>query len=212
VLSQHPADLARQASLVEPAVSRRCVRTAVTPIVPGMWRLDVAVRDEPGLLAHQLAVLDEYGYEVVDVAIVVWPDKQSVSTFRLRGDRRPSGDSLADVIAASIPAPVRPLAVPDAELSFDNTSSPWHTICTVRTGGGRSLLATAKAFALAGVNVVGARSTVIDGATVEVFSVVEKRGTPLTDSTQGRIREILASGRVPSLRNRRTKVRSADFH
>jgi hypothetical protein len=206
VLSQDPVDLARQASLVDPPLPRRCVRTAVTPIEHGSWRLDVAVRDEPGLLAHQLAVLDEHGYSVVDVAVVVWSDKQSVSSFRLRGADRPDGDALADEFASSIPTPIRPMANPEAHVAFDNTSSPWHTICTVRTGGERSLLATTKAFALVDVNVIGARSTVIDDAPTEIFSVVEKRGTPLSELTQARIREILASGRTPSRRTRRVRL------
>jgi Kef-type K+ transport system membrane component KefB len=210
VLSQTPLDLARQAALADPPLARRCVRTAVTPIGPGTWRLDVAVRDDVGLLAHQLTVLHEHALEVLDVATVLWPDKQSLSTFRIRGTTRPAGDVLGDEIAASIPTPLRPLALPDAAITFDNASSPWHTICTVRTDGrGQALLAAAKAFALAEVNVVAARSTIVAGSAIEVLELVDRRGSPIGDASQQRIIGVLATGEAPSLRRRAAKRRHA---
>jgi Kef-type K+ transport system membrane component KefB len=203
LLSQEPADVARQAALIDPPLARRCVRVAVTPVGDGSWRLDVAVPDEVGLLAHQLALLSERGYDVVDFATVVWPDKQSLSTFRVRADARPHGDALADDIAASIPSPVSPLVLRGADIRFDSASSPWHTVCTIRTDDrGRALLAAAKAFALAQVNVVAARATLIDGAPVEVLELVDKRGGPINHAAQDRVLAILATGAVPSLRRR----------
>ena len=203
VLSQEPADLARQAALIDPPLARRCVRVAVTPVGDGSWRLDVAVPDEVGLLAHQLALLSERGYDVVDFATVVWPDKQSLSTFRVRADARPPGDAIADDIAASIPSPVGALALRGADVRFDSSSSPWHTVCTIRTDDrGRALLAAAKAFALAQVNVVAARATLIDGAPVEVLELVDKRGGPINSAAQDRVLAILATGTAPSLRRR----------
>jgi UTP:GlnB (protein PII) uridylyltransferase len=188
---------------MDPPLARRCVRVAVTPVGDGSWRLDVAVPDEVGLLAHQLALLSERGYDVVDFATVVWPDKQSLSTFRVRADARPAGDALADDIAASIPSPVSPLILRDADVRFDSSSSPWHTVCTIRTDDrGRALLAAAKAFALAQVNVVAARATLIDGAPVEVLELVDRRGGAINQSAQDRVCAILATGTVPSLRRR----------
>lgn len=203
VVSQAADDLARQAALADPPLARRCVRAAVTPIEPGVWRLDVAVPDEVGLLAKQLALLAERGFEVLDVATVVWPDGMSLSTFRVQGDHRPQGDLLADDIAASLPAPVSPLALPDAVVTFDNTSSPWHTVCSVRSDdAGRALLAAAKAFALTEVNVVAARSTEVDGQVVRVLELTDKRGNPVLDATQDRIREVLTTGQATGGRRR----------
>ena len=212
VVSQRADDLARQAALADPPLSRRCVRAAVTPIATGLWRLDVAVPDEVGLLAKQLALLVDRGYAVLDVATVVWPDGMSLSTFRLRGTQRPPGDVLADDIAASIPAPVSPLALPDAEVTFDNNSSPWHTICTVRSDDGtRALLAAAKAIALSDVNVVAARSTEVDGHALEVLELTDRRGAPVGEASQDRILDILATGQLSAIR-RRSGARKAAVH
>jgi UTP:GlnB (protein PII) uridylyltransferase len=200
VLSQEPADLARQVGLAEPPLARSTVRVAVTPIEPGVWRVDVAVPDEVGLLAHQLAVLDEHHYTVLDLATVVWPDGQSLSTFRVTGAHRPHEDGLADEIAASIPAPVAPLALSDAEVTFDNISLPWHSVCTVRSTDRRlALLAFTRALSLCAVNVVAVRSASSDGS-LEVFEVTDRRGGPLDDRTQTRVRAVLTTGTLPTRR------------
>src|SRR5205085_4689532 len=52
VLRTPPDELARHAALCEPPLGRDVVRSAVTPIGPGSWRIDFAARDRVGLLAH----------------------------------------------------------------------------------------------------------------------------------------------------------------
>ena len=204
VLSQTAADLARQASLADPPLGRGEVRAAVSPVGDGTWRLDAAVRDDVGLLAKQLAVLREQRCEVLDVATVVWPDRQSLSTFRLRAASRPSGDRLGDDIAAAIATRVTPLALPGADVTFDNASSPWHTICTARADDdGLVLLALAKAVALCDVNVVAARVIATDSGPAQVLELATRRGVPVPPETQTRILDVLASGDPPSLRRRK---------
>ncbi len=204
VLSQTAADLARQASLADPPLRRGEVRAAVSPVGDGTWRLDAAVRDDVGLLAKQLAVLAEQRCEVLDVATVVWPDRQSLSTFRLRAASRPSGDRLGDDIAAAIATRVTALALPGADVTFDNASSPWHTICTARADDdGLVLLALAKAVALCDVNVVAARVVATDEGPAQVLELATRRGAPVPPETQSRILDVLASGEPPSLRRRK---------
>jgi UTP:GlnB (protein PII) uridylyltransferase len=95
------------------------------------------------------------------------------------------------------------MALPDAEVTFDNVSAPWHTVCTVRADDrSRALLAVVKAFALSEVNVVAARSTVVDGRPIEVLELADRRGNPISDASQRRILEILATGETPSMRRR----------
>ena len=204
VLSQTAPDLARQASLADPPLRRGEVRAAVSPVGDGTWRLDAAVRDDVGLLAKQLAVLREQRCEVLDVATVVWPDRQSLSTFRLRAASRPSGDRLGDEIAAAIATRITPLALPGADVTFDNASSPWHTICTARADDdGLVLLALAKAVALCDVNVVAARVVGTDAGPAQVLELATRRGAPVPPETQSRILVVLASGEPPSLRRRK---------
>ena len=204
VLSQAPGDLARQAALANPPVPKGQVRAAVSPTgEPGVWRLDVALADRIGLLASQLAALRDLGLGVLDVATVVWPDRQSLSSFRVTSARRPNGDAIADAIATALPAPTSPMILPGAEVAFDGESSPWHTICTVRHDSySDSLLAVAKAVALCDLNVVAARA-ITDGDDHRIVLELTDRGGGHPDpGTYQRVLNVLLTGQRPGGRRR----------
>ncbi len=209
VLSQAPGDLARQASLANPPVPKGQVRAAVSPTgEPGVWRLDVALADRIGLMAGQLAALRDLGFGVLDVATVVWPDRQSLSSFRVTSPRRPNGDTIADAIATALPAPTSPMILPGAEVTFDSESSPWHTICTVHHDShSDSLLAVAKAVALCDLNVVAARAVTDGDDRRMVLELTDRSGRHPDPGTYQRILNVLLTGQRPGGR-RRTGARA----
>ncbi len=204
VLSQAPGDLARQASLASPPVPKGQVRAAVSPTgQPGVWRLDVALADRIGLLAGQLAALRDLDLGVLDVATVVWPDRQSLSSFRITSPRRPNGDTIADAIATALPAPTSPMILPGAEVTFDSESSPWHTICTVRHDShSDSLLAVAKAVALCDLNVVAARAVGHSDDRRIVLELTDRGGRHPDPGSYQRILNVLLTGQRPGGRRR----------
>lgn len=198
VLSQTPADLARQAALADPPLSRFQSRAVVTPVGDGTWRIDVSLADRVGLLAHQLATLGDLDLRVLDVSTVVWPDHQSLSTFRVESASRPNSDRVADAIATALPAPISPLALPGAAVSFDDESSPWHTICTVvNDDRSTALLAVAKAVALCDLNVVAARAADDGDRHLVVLELADRRGVRPDTREHDRIKRVLSTGQLP---------------
>ena len=198
VLSQAAGDLARQAALVDDLGARDEIRIAVTPVEPERWRIDVALVDRVGLLAHQLEVLGDSDHRVLDVATVVWPDEHTLSSFRVSATTTPDADVLHRALVHAMATPLVPVALPEASVTFDNDSSPWHTICTVRTvEGGPVLHAVATAVALADVNVVAARKSEVADDTYEVLELVDRRGALLSPELQARVLSVLHTGQPP---------------
>ena len=68
-MTQEPADIARHAAFLEPVPGRNRARVAVEPAASDEWRIDVALRDRPGLLAIVSGVLATYGVDVLDAVV-----------------------------------------------------------------------------------------------------------------------------------------------
>ena len=156
VLSQSAEDFARQAAFVDPVPGRDDASVAVHRVEPGVWRIEVAARDRPGLLAAVAGAIAAQGLGIVDAVVTTWPDGAALSAFLVRSDESVSPDPVA-LEAATVAAFGRPFAttaLPEASLRFDDHSSPWYTICEVRSPDRRGLLQNlGAAMASAGVNV-----------------------------------------------------------
>jgi UTP:GlnB (protein PII) uridylyltransferase len=78
---------------------------------------------------------------------------------------------------------------------FDNSASPWHTICEVITPDEVGLLhVIATAFAAARVDVVAATVVLHDGLADDRFEIVDARGDKLDDVSIDVVRQYLAKG------------------
>jgi len=199
LLSHDPAELARQARLVEPLPRAGTIRVAVTPDPePDTWQIDIACRDTWGLLARLTKVLSEAGLDVTHASIATWPDGAVLDTFLARTKQRPSARALALAMEAALRKQLPRQSTPAAlDLTFDAASMPWHTLCHV-SGPDQpgALEAVATAFAEADVIVHTARIESIDGFINDAFTVSDRLGHKLDAGGEDRVRRALNGERV----------------
>ncbi len=196
LLSHEPDVLARQARLIEPLPTPGTVRVAVSPDQEvDLWVIDVACRDTRGLLARLTRVFVDLGLPIVRADLATWPDGGVVDSFVVRSDERPSARMLGAAFEAGLkrrPAPAGPV---DVQFTIQQDALPWHTVCMVTGTDSPELLhAVARAFAAANVTVQSARLSSMDGRVNDRFTVSDRFGRKLDDSTVERIRQSLSSG------------------
>jgi Kef-type K+ transport system membrane component KefB len=211
VLRHPPEVLARLARLLDPPLRHNQARVSVAPADSGGWWIDVGAHDRPGLLAVITGVLADAGLAVDDAVLGAWPDGVVLDTFLVTSGLRPDPDSLSAAIESKSATPLSGEPLPDAELEFDNTASPWHTVCEVRaTDRPRLLHSLATAFAAVGVDVRAATVSAADGLVIDRFEVVARDGAKLGPEDQQRLREIVPTGVAVRRRRfgRRLRVRS----
>ncbi len=92
-------------------------------------------------------------------------------------------------------APLESPPNPDAEVRFDDHSSPWYTVCEVRSPDRRGLLHTITvAIASAGASIHSARLVTSGGTAVDRFELTDRNERKLDDSAKEAIRSAVASG------------------
>lgn len=209
LLMQEAPDIAREAKLLEPLPARGQARVAVRLLDEGEWGVDVASRDRPGLLATVTGVLSDHGLDILDAVVATWADGGAVDSFRVRGTSSrttpPNAEGLESSIAAAFDAPLESPPNSDAEVYFDDHSSPWYTLCEVRSPDHRGLLHDlAAGISSAGANVHMARLATIAGNAVDRFELTDRNGRKLDDAMEAMvvraIREGVRRRRLPSLR------------
>ena len=209
LLAHEPEVLARMARLVEPLPLRNDVRVQVEEAGPGRWRVQVAARDRPGLLASITGVLAEAGLDVVDASVAGWPDGGVADVFTVRSATAPDAEDIGRRLRAAGRRPFAAPGVPDAVVTFDAAASPWHTLCLVEARDRPGLLhSLASAFSAAGVDVHAARIVTDGERAMDHFELTERRGGKLGESAEEAVRDAVARGARPSRRPRR-KVRPA---
>jgi [protein-PII] uridylyltransferase len=197
LLAQDPAALRRQAALLEPRPGRGQVKVAVVEdSPPGQWRVEVAARDRPGLLAAVTGALSQAGLDVIDAVAATWPDSGVVEAFRARAGRPPDADRLRQAIEEGLTGPRASWPLPAATVTFDDGSSPWYTRATVDAPDEPGLLhALAVALAAAGVDVHGARVATVDGRAHDRFELTMARGGgKLDDGAKAAVLQAVATG------------------
>jgi Kef-type K+ transport system membrane component KefB len=197
LLSQSSADIARHAALVEPLPARGRVRVAVSPEVAGSWRVDVACRDQPGLLATVTGVLFDAGLDVVDAIVATWGDGGALESFAVRAPDAPDPAALQAAVERALGRPLSSPPVAGITASFDDDASPWYTLCEVTGPDHAGLLhRLAVAFSAAGADVHSARVATVDGRVTDRFELTDRRDAKLDEPTKAKVRAALAAGVV----------------
>ncbi len=202
VLSQAPADLARQAALCEQLGSASGPLVEVTPR-GDTWRVDVAARDQAGLLAAQASALSRVGLEVIGADLGVWDDGRAIAAFEVVGKPGIETDTLAAHLAQDLrgPAALRPL--PDAQITWDDQLSPWHSVLRVETPDQPGLLAAlAAAISLAGLDIHSAHVATAGERAVDQFDLSGPTGGKVDAATQAAAAELILTGAGPAGRSR----------
>ncbi|MGQ0823636.1 MAG: cation:proton antiporter domain-containing protein [Actinomycetota bacterium] len=195
VLRTTAAELERHANLCEQVEHRFDIHVRIELDRDG-YRLDIATRDQVGLLAAITHALADAGCNVTGATAVTWGDGIALSSYRIGGPL-PDPASLAEALRLLLATPPAAAPMPDVDLVFDDHGSPWYTRCTVEADDRLGLLhAVTTAFARAGVNVHAARITTEHAHAIDTFELTERDGAKLADASKARVREVLASGAV----------------
>ncbi len=178
------------------------------------WKVEVAARDRPGLLAVVSGVLADNGLDILDAVVATWPDGGTLDSFSVRRSvlepARLSPEELDKIgppdrgvleagVSAALGVPIEVLANPDAEVRFDDDASPWYTLCEVRSPDRRGLLHSLTAgIASAGASVHSAHLVTISGLAVDRFELTDANGQKLDDSRKGLVVSTDSRRRVPT--------------
>jgi Kef-type K+ transport system membrane component KefB/predicted amino acid-binding ACT domain protein len=212
-----PADAARQVRLCDPVPPPNSVRIGVAASngSSGPWRVEVATRDRPGLLARETAVLTGQQIDIDDALAVTWGDGCALASFLVHGQASPDAVCLQRLMNEALRRPLSSPGLEEATIEFDDDASPWHTVCTARASDRLGLLqALTTAFAAAGTNVHAARVRRSGTTVVGIFELTDGKGRKLAPSTQDAIRGFLSVGvmerssRWPFISRRSLRARS----
>jgi [protein-PII] uridylyltransferase len=199
LLAQDASDVARQAALLEPLPSQSRARVAVEELDSARreWRVEVASRDRPGLLATVSGVLSDSGLSVQDAVIATWGDGGALDSFRVlpTTPTPPHADALTAAIVEAFKQPLEAPPTPGAEVVFDDDASPWYTLCEVRSVDRPGLLhAITVGFASAGVDVHSARVRTVEGEAVDRFEVTDRNDRKLGEPAKRAVIEAVTGG------------------
>jgi len=199
LLAQDAADVARQAALLVPLPPQGRARVAVSELAGGdhEWRVEVASRDRPGLLATVSGVLLDSGLSVQEAVVATWRDGGALESFRVLPTRRtpPDADALTAAIVEAFDRPLEAPPTPGAEVVFDDEGSPWYTLCEVRCVDCPGLLhAITVGFASAGVDVHSARVRTVAGQAADRFEVTDRNGRKLGEDAKSAVIEAVTGG------------------
>lgn len=120
---------------------------------------------------------------------------------------RKRGYVLEPSVRENFDQPLVPEPMPEAVVSFDEESSPWHTLCEISAPDRPGLLHdSATALAAAGVDVQSARVATSAGSAMGRFDVINRFGAKLTQADKEAIVSLIAAG-GPAPRRRRLLAR-----
>jgi Kef-type K+ transport system membrane component KefB/predicted amino acid-binding ACT domain protein len=209
VLRTPTTALANHARLLDPRPARS-PRVSVARADDVGWWIDVAWHDEPGRLAAITKVLADHGLSIDDGVLATWPDGAVLDSFHVPLGARPDANALAEDFDAAANAPMESMPLPDAEVTFDNAASPWHTVCEVRCTDRPGLLhALATSLAAAQIEVRSANVSAHDGLVIDRFEVTDHDGAKLSAEEIERARDLVRTGAIARRRRfgRRLGVR-----
>lgn len=200
LLAHEPSTLARHASLVEPMTASGKVRVEVNSTsASDMWIIDIATRDQRGLLARLCAALNDEGLEITSAAIATWADGAVLDTFTVRCPIQPDAHRITTAAEkrlarrfsrSSLTSQSLPFTV---KLTLDNSSNPWHSVVVV-TGVDQPgvLQEIASAFAHARIDVHHARINTDGSAITDRFEVSTRKGRKITPQHLQKVQNTLA--------------------
>ncbi|HEY4402711.1 MAG TPA: cation:proton antiporter [Acidimicrobiia bacterium] len=197
LLAQDAPDVARQAALLEPVPAREEAKVTVAPVENRVWRVEVASRDRPGLLATISGVLTDAGLSVQAAQIATWSDGGAVDSFRVMetDGKPPDADALTVEIADAFERPLEAPPTPGAEVDFDDDGSPWYTLCEVRCVDCPGLLhSITVGFASAGIDVHSAQVRTVEGQAVDRFELTDRNGRKVRDGAKRAVTKAVTDG------------------
>ena len=198
LLAQSPERIVAQARLLSPRPHRREVRVALGPVPRGGWYVDIAARDQAGLLAAVAEVFADRELDISTANIATWGDGAALESFTVEarpGLSMPSGEELASAIETRLGTRTVATPLPDADVAFDDAGSPWYTLCEVRHVDRPGLVAdVAAALSVAGASVHAADLVTVDGVAVDSFALTDSGGGKLTRDQKDAIRTVLQGG------------------
>jgi [protein-PII] uridylyltransferase len=199
VLAHPSTDLARHAELLDPLPTAGTVRVSATPTCdPGHWHVDVATRDQPGLLAAFSGVLEAGDIDVTQAVLATWPDGAALQAFTVRAARLPELTELQRELTASLATSFACHPVANASVTFDSETSALYTGCEVVAADRPGLLhSIAVTLAAVGVDIHAASVTTRDGVVYDRFDLSDARGDKLDRALEERIVEQLQAGTHP---------------
>jgi [protein-PII] uridylyltransferase len=199
VLAHASSDLARHAELLDPLPTAGTVRVSATPTrVAGQWHLDVATRDQPGLLAAFSGVLEARDIDVTQAVLATWPDGAALQAFTVRAARLPELTELQRELTASLATALACHPVANASVAFDSETSALYTGCEIVAGDRPGLLhSIAVTIAAVGVDIHAASVTTRDGVAYDRFDLSDGRGQKLDRTHEQRIVAQLHTGTHP---------------
>jgi [protein-PII] uridylyltransferase len=192
--------------LLDPLPTAGTVRVSATPTrVAGHWHLDVATRDQPGLLAAFSGVLEARGIDVTQAVLATWPDGAALQAFTVRGSHLPDLTELQHELTASLATSLACHPVANASVAFDSKTSVLYTGCEIVAADRPGLLhSIAVTIAAVGVDIHAASVTTRDGVAYDRFDLSDGRGQKLDRALEQRIVAQLRTGThaltLPALR------------
>ncbi len=173
VLAHTGSDIARHAELLEPLSSPGKVRVISTPGTEfGTWKLDIASRDRPGLLAVFTGVLVHESFDVTQAVLATWADDAALQALTIRATEAPDLVSLQRSLEWSLDQGLSAPPVDGATVTFGQTASSLYTSCEVTAPDRPGLLhAVAVAITNAGADIHAASVATVDGVARDRFDL-----------------------------------------
>jgi Na+:H+ antiporter len=201
VLSQAVPDLVRHAQLFEPMPRPNHPRVHVHDLESqGEYEVEVAARDRARLLTTVAGVLADHRLDVRRATATTWPDSAALEVFFVRTlagdtDRSPDAVSLERAISRAFGSPLESSPVPDAVITFDDSASPWYTLCEVRAEDRPGFLHdVTAAFAAADASIHSAQVSMEETEVVDHFELTDHQGRKLSNIAQASVREAVGNG------------------
>ena len=107
----------------------------------------------------------------------------------------PDPVALEAAIVGAFDAPLESLPNPDADVRFDDQSSPWYTMFEVRSPDRRGLLHSLTAgIASAGASVHSAKLVTVNGQAVDRFELTDRNGRKLDEVAKDAVATAIRAG------------------
>lgn len=195
-LAHAAVDIARHAELLEPLASTNEVRVISTPGTEvSTWKLDIASRDRPGLLAMFTGVLVHESIDVAQAVLATWDDGAALQALVVRASVAPDVVSLQRSLEWSLDQALSAPPVEGATVDFDQSASSVYTSCEVSAPDRPGLLhAVAVAITNAGADIHAARVNTVDGIARDHFDLSDTGHRKLPPGVDRTIAANLRSG------------------
>ena len=214
LLTHHVEAIARHVELLKAASRDGRLRVSVLTLGVSEWRIEIAGRDRPGLLATIAGVIADQGFEILDATVSTWPDHTALDSFRIQYPgprllpeqlpetlRPPDPTIMEDAIEAAFDRPLDSPPNPLADVRFDDHASPWYTLCEIHSPDQRGLLhSIAVAITNAGAQVHSARLITTDGVARDRFELTDRNGHKLDTTTKATLVTATRDGVTPRRR------------